>query len=103
VTYDHGLVVDRGKIRKRTKGASRQFPSAYGHTPLPAAGDIPRRCRRLVIGSGADGRAAGAGRSPQAGSRRGAGLVIVPTAQAVSMLARATKDTGDTSAILHLT
>jgi hypothetical protein len=32
--------------------------------------------------------------------RRGAGLVIVPTARAVSMLATATKDT---NAILHLT
>jgi hypothetical protein len=32
--------------------------------------------------------------------RREAGLVIVPTAQAVSMLATATKDT---NAILHLT
>ena len=28
---------------------------AYGHTPLSAAEDIPWQCRRLVIGTGADG------------------------------------------------
>src|SRR5215510_13015702 len=55
VTYDHDLIIDRGKIRKRKKAASRQFRGAYGHTPLSAAEDIPWRCRRLVIGTGAEG------------------------------------------------
>ncbi len=41
VTYDHDLIIDRGKIReRRKKAASRQ--------------GIPWRCRRLVIGTGAD-------------------------------------------------
>jgi hypothetical protein len=31
VAYDHDLVTGRGKIRKRNKGASRQFRSAYGY------------------------------------------------------------------------
>ena len=55
VTYDHNLVIDRGKIRKRKKAASRKFRGAYGHTPLSIDEDIPWRCRRLVIGTGADG------------------------------------------------
>ena len=55
VTYDHDLIIDRGKIRKRKKAASRGFRGGYGHTPLSAAEDIPWRCRRLVIGTGADG------------------------------------------------
>ena len=55
VTYDHDLVIDRGKIHKRKKAASRKFRGTYGHTPLSAAEDIPWRCRRLVIGTGADG------------------------------------------------
>ena len=55
VTYDHDLVIDRGKIRKRKKAASRKFRGAYGHTPLSIDEDIPWRCRRLVIGTGADG------------------------------------------------
>jgi hypothetical protein len=48
VTYDHDLIIDRGKISKRKKAASRKFRGAYGHTPLSAAEDIPWRCRRLV-------------------------------------------------------
>lgn len=32
VSYDHDLVVDRGKIRKRKKAASKRFRDAYGHT-----------------------------------------------------------------------
>jgi hypothetical protein len=54
VRYDHDLIIDRGKIRRRKKGASRKFRRAYGH-PLSAAEDIPWRCRRLVIGTGAEG------------------------------------------------
>ena len=54
-TYDHDLIIDRGKIRKRKEGASRGFRGSYGHTPLSAAEDVPWRCRRLVIGTGADG------------------------------------------------
>jgi hypothetical protein len=55
VTYDHDLIIDRGKIRKRKKAASRRFRGGYGHTPLSVAEDIPWRWRRLVVGTGADG------------------------------------------------
>src|SRR5258708_30650147 len=55
VAYDHDLIIDRGKIRKRKKAASRKFRGEYGHTPLSIAEDIPWRCRRLVVGTGADG------------------------------------------------
>jgi len=40
VTYDHDLIIDRGKIRKRKKAGSRKFRGAYGHTPLSVAEDI---------------------------------------------------------------
>jgi hypothetical protein len=78
VTYDHDLVIDRGKIRKRNKGASRQFRGAYGHTPLPAAEDIPWRCRRLVIGTGADGALPVMDEVHEQARRREVELVIVP-------------------------
>jgi len=65
VTYDHDLIIDRGKIRKRNKAASKKFRGAYGHTPLSVAEDIPWRCRRLVIGTGADGALPGRGPPPQ--------------------------------------
>ena len=100
VSYDHDLIIDRGKIRKRKKGASRKFRGAYGHTPLSAAEDIPWRCRRLVIGTGADGVLPVMKDVHEQARRRGVDLVIVPTAQAITVLAKTTKDT---NAILHLT
>ena len=100
VTYDHDLIIDRGKIRKRKKGVSRKFRSGYGHTPLSAAEDIPWRCRRLVIGTGADGALPVMNDVHEQARRREVELVIVPTAQAISVLAKTTKDT---NAILHLT
>ncbi|HEY6280110.1 MAG TPA: MTH938/NDUFAF3 family protein [Streptosporangiaceae bacterium] len=100
VTYDHDLIIDRGKIRKRSKGASRKFRGAYGHTPLSAAEDIPWRCRRLVIGTGADSALPVLKQVHEQARRREVELVILPTAQAISVLAKAIKDT---NAILHLT
>jgi hypothetical protein len=100
VRYDHDLIVDRGKIRKRNKGASRRFRGGYGHTPLSAAEDIPWRCRRLVIGTGAAGALPVMNDVRDQARRRGADLVIPPTAPAHSVLA---KTTTDTNAILHLT
>jgi hypothetical protein len=100
VTYDHDLIIDRGKIRRRKKGASRKFRSIYGHTPLSAAEDIPWRCRRLVIGTGAHGALPVMKEVQQQARLREVDLVIMPTAQAIRALAKTTKDT---NAILHLT
>jgi len=100
VTYDHDLVVDRGKIRKRKKAASRKFRGAYGHTPLSVAEDIPWRCRRLVIGTGADGALPVMQDVRDEARRRKIDLVLLPTAEAIGALAKAG---ADTNAVLHLT
>ena len=100
VPYDHDLIIDRGKIRKRKKAASRKFRGAYGHTPLSVAEDIPWRCRRLVIGTGADGALPVMQEVRDEARRREVDLVVLPTAQAVAVL---TKAAADTNAILHLT
>jgi hypothetical protein len=100
VTYDHDLIIDRGKIRKRKKAASRKFRDADGHTPLPAAEGIPWRCRRLVIGTGADGALPVMQEVRDEARRREIDLVVLPTAQAVAAL---TEAAADTNAILHLT
>ena len=83
VTYDHNLVIDRGKIRKRKKAASRKFRGAYGHTPLSIDEDIPWRCRRLVIGTGADGALPVMRQVRDEARRRKVNLVVLPTAQAI--------------------
>ena len=100
VTYDHDLIIDRGKIRKRKKAASRKFRGAYGHTPLSVAEAIPWRCRRLVIGTGADGALPVMQEVREEACRRQIDLVILPTAKAIGALTNAK---ADTNAILHLT
>ena len=100
VTYDHDLIIDRGKIRKRKKAASRKFRGAYGHTPLSVAEDIPWRCHRLVVGTGADGALPVMEQVREEARRREVDLVVLPTAEAIGVL---TKTTKDTNAILHLT
>src|SRR5512135_466405 len=93
VSYDHDLIIDRGKIRKRKKGPSRQFRGAYGHTPLSAAEDIPWRCRRLVVGTGADGALPVLQQVRDEARRRKIDLVVLPTAEAIGALTKATADT----------
>jgi hypothetical protein len=100
MTYDHDLIIDSGKIRKRKKAASRKFRGASGHTPLSVAEDIPWRCRRLVIGTGADGALPVMQQVREEARRRKVDLVVLPTAEAIGVLARAAPDT---NAILHLT
>ena len=100
VTYDHDLILDRGKIRKRKKAASRKFRGASGHTPLSVAEDIPWRCRRLVVGSGAGGALPVMPQVRDEARRRKVDLVVLPTAEAIGALA---KGQADTNAILHLT
>ena len=100
VTYDHDLIIDRGKVRERKKAASRKFRGAYGHTPLSAAEDIPWRCRRLVIGTGANGALPVMQDVRDEARRRKIDLVLLPTPKAISKLAKAR---ADTNAILHLT
>jgi hypothetical protein len=54
--YRNDVVIDGGKIRKGKKKPSKQFREQFGHTPLSVEEDIPWKCWRLVIGTGAYGR-----------------------------------------------
>ena len=100
MTYEHDVVIDGGRVRKRKKGPSKPFRDRFGHTPLSAAEDIPWGCRRLVVGTGAGGSLPVMDEVVEEGSRRGVELVIVPTARAIEAL-EANGD--DSNAILHVT
>src|SRR6266436_5293268 len=100
VTYDHDLIIDSGTIRKRKKAASRKFRDQYRHTPLSVAEDIPWRCRRLVIGTGADGALPVMKQVQEEARRRKIDLVVLPTAEAIGVLTGARQGT---NAVLHLT
>jgi hypothetical protein len=99
-SYQHDVVVDRGRIRKRKKGPSKPLRTRYGHTPLTEAEDLPWRCSRLVIGTGAEGALPVADGVVREAERRGVELVIVRTREAIQEL---TRTSDDTNAVLHVT
>ena len=100
VTYDHDLIIDRGRIRKRKKAASKTFRDAFGHTPLSLAEKIPWRCRRLVVGTGAGGALPVMQDVEEEAHRRKVDLLIAPTPEAIVVL---DEGTNGTNAVLHVT
>jgi hypothetical protein len=99
-TYEHDVVIDRGEIHKRKKKASKKFRDEYGHTPLSAEEEIPWKCRRLVVGTGAYGRLPVMEDVKLEAQRRKIELLIFPTKDAIEALKG---DPEDTNAILHVT
>jgi hypothetical protein len=98
-TYEHDVVIDRGEVRKRKKKPSKKFRDAFGHTPLSVEEEIPWKCRRLVIGTGA-GALPVMQEVKQEAKRRKIELVVLPTAKAIEALK---KGPDKTNAILHVT
>jgi hypothetical protein len=97
--YDHDVVIDRGKVRKRDKKPSKKFRDDFGHTPLSIEEEIPWKCSRLVIGTG--GGALPVMKEVKREARqREIELIIVPTEQAIQVLKDGSQDT---NAILHVT
>lgn len=99
-TYEHDVVIDRGTVCKRHKTPSKALRDTTGHTPLSASENIPWRCRRLVVGTGAFGRLPILPDVRREAKRRRVELVELPTAEAVELLRN---DPPDTNAILHVT
>ena len=99
--YRRDVVIDRGRIGKRDKKASKPLRHRFGHTPLSLLEPIPWRCRRLIIGTGAMGALPIAPDVLEEAARRGIELVAVPTEEACALLADA--DLATTNAMLHIT
>ncbi len=99
-TYEHDVVVDHGEIRKRKKKSSEKFRDDFGHTPLSVEEDIPWKCHRLVVGTGAYGRLPVMKEVKRDAQRRNIELLILPTIKAIEVLQQ---DPKDTNAILHVT
>ncbi len=100
VIYDHDIVIDRGKVRRRKKKPSKSFRDAFGHTPLSIEEAIPWRCRRLVVGTGVGGALPVMNEIKQEAAHRHVELVTVPTSEAIRLVGA---DPKDTNAILHVT
>jgi len=100
VIYEHDVVIARGRVRKRKKKPSKPFRDAFGHTPLSIEEDIPWDCRRLVVGTGADGALPVMDEVKREAARREVQLLTVPTSEAILALQAAPKGT---NSILHVT
>ena len=99
VSYEHDVVIDRGKVRKRKKKASKRFRDLFGHTPLSVEEEIPWKCRRLVIDTGGGALPVMQEVKLEA-KRRKVDLLVLPTDQAIDVLR---KEPAKTNAILHVT
>ena len=99
-TYEHDVVIDRGEVHKRKKKPSKKFRDAFGHTPLSMEEEIPWKCRRLVVGTGAYGGLPVMKEVKTEAKRRKVELLILPTTQAIETL---NQEPDETNAILHVT
>ena len=101
VRFDHDVVVEGGKARRRKKGPSKPFRDRFGHTPLSADEDIPWSASKLVIGTGANGRLPVMQEVRDLAETRGVEVVELPTAEACELLRSARPE--EVIAILHVT
>jgi hypothetical protein len=99
--YQHDVVIEGGRVRRRKKKASKPYRDSYGHTPLSVEEDIPwEGCRRLVIGTGAHAGMPVMDDVKREAGRRKVELVVLATPAAIDVLTRGLEGT---HAILHVT
>lgn len=101
IAYEHDVVIEGGRIRKRKKGASKARQEEFGHTPLTAAEKVPWDAKRLWIGTGAQGRLPVPDDFREEARRRGVELLTKTTPELVKLINEALP--ADTNVILHVT
>ena len=100
MTYEHDVVIDRGEVHTRKKKPSKKFRDSFGHTPLSMEEEIPWKCQRLVVGTGAYGGLPVMKEVKTEAKRRKIEWLILPTTQAIETLKQ---KSDETNAILHVT
>jgi hypothetical protein len=99
--FDHDVVVEKGRIRRRKKGPSKPYRAEYGHTPLTPEEKIPWSAPLLIVGTGANGGLPITDDLYRKAAQRRVEVVARPTAEACDLLAAA--DPKSVAAILHVT
>lgn len=99
--FDHDVVVERGRVRRRKKKPSKAYRDRFGHTPLSADEAIPWSAPRLIVGTGAAGQLPIMPELYREAKRRGVELIARPTAEACALLEAA--DPREVAAVLHVT
>jgi hypothetical protein len=99
--FEHDVVIEKGKIRKRKKGPSKRHRGEYGHTPLTADEAIPWSSSRLIVGTGANGALPITEEFFREAKKRGVNVVALPTVEACELVG--TADRKSVAAVLHVT
>ena len=99
--YDHDVVIDGGKIRKRSKKASKVYRETYEHTPLSLGENLPWDGRQPIVGTGMYGHLPVMPDVHQEAARRKIERIVVPTEAACRLLAD--RKDRDVYAVLHAT
>ncbi len=100
--FEHDVVIEGRKVRKRKKGPSKPFRDRFGHTPLSLDERIPWAGKRLLIGTGMSGQLPVMPEVEAEARRRGVELVATTSPEACELLSSADDD-ADVAAILHVT
>jgi hypothetical protein len=99
--YDHDVVIEGGRVRKRTKKPSKPYRAEHGHTPLSADEELPWGGSRLIIGTGVHGSLPIMPEVTQEAGRRQVDLTALPTEDACRLIAGL--DSREVHAVLHVT
>ena len=84
--FEHDVVVEAGRVRRRKKGPSKRYRDRFGHTPISRDEEIPWSAPRLVVGTGANGRLPLMPEVWEAAKERGVELIALPTAEACPLV-----------------
>lgn len=98
VTYTKDVVIDRGEVKKRKKGASKRYRDRFGHTPLSDDEYIPWNCKQLIIGTGHSEGLPVMDEVFDTAAHKGVNVTLMSTPEAVKLV-----NNKDTNLILHLT
>jgi hypothetical protein len=99
--YEHDIVIEGGRVRKRKKKPSKPYRNEFGHTPVSAAEELPWGGSRLIIGTGVYGSLPIMPDVPDEAGRRGVDLTAIPTEDACRLIASV--DRREVHAVLHVT
>jgi hypothetical protein len=99
--FDHDVVIEKGRIRRRKKKPSKRYRADYGHTPLTPEEAIPWSAPLLIVGTGANDQLPITNEFYREAAERGVQVLARPTAEACDLLADV--DPKSVAAILHVT
>jgi hypothetical protein len=99
--YEHDVVIDGGRVRKRKKKPSKRYRSEFGHTPVSIDEELPWGGSRLIIGTGVYGSLPIMPEVTEEAGRRGVDVTAIPTEDACHLIAGL--DEAEVHAVLHVT